>query len=268
MIVRGQGTPLVFIPGIQGRWELLKPAVDALAERHRVLTFSLDQTRTPDCFAEWTTEIARGLDEAGESSAAIVGVSFGGLIAVKFAAAFPERTRALVLASTPRARGIVSSHVDAYLRHPRLSVPLFAFRAIGRLGPELMATRKTWMSRAGAAINYTWRALRWPMDPVRMVAWVRAWPAARVDDACRDVRAPTLVITGDEALNRVVPVADTLEYLTLIANARHETFARHGSPGTVAQTAGVRQTSVRFRQRSFRHAGRHAAGAGNEMMCR
>ena len=41
MIDRGTGTPVVMMPGIQGRWEWLGPAVDALAERCRVITFSL-----------------------------------------------------------------------------------------------------------------------------------------------------------------------------------------------------------------------------------
>ena len=37
----GSGVPVVMVPGIQGRWEWMKPAVDALAERCRVVTFSL-----------------------------------------------------------------------------------------------------------------------------------------------------------------------------------------------------------------------------------
>ena len=37
----GRGSPIVLIPGIQGRWEWMKPAVEALARRSRVITFSL-----------------------------------------------------------------------------------------------------------------------------------------------------------------------------------------------------------------------------------
>ncbi len=37
----GQGPPLVLIPGIQGRWEYLRPAIDALSRTFRVLTFPL-----------------------------------------------------------------------------------------------------------------------------------------------------------------------------------------------------------------------------------
>ena len=41
MIDVGTGTPLVLVPGLQGRWEWMRPAVDALAQHFRVLTFSL-----------------------------------------------------------------------------------------------------------------------------------------------------------------------------------------------------------------------------------
>jgi hypothetical protein len=41
IVDRGGGTPIVVIPGVQGRWEWMRPAIDALAHRSRVITFSL-----------------------------------------------------------------------------------------------------------------------------------------------------------------------------------------------------------------------------------
>ena len=38
IVDRGRGLPVVLIPGVQGRWEYLRPAVDALAGICRVLT--------------------------------------------------------------------------------------------------------------------------------------------------------------------------------------------------------------------------------------
>ena len=46
IIDKGTGTPIVLIPGLQGRWEWMRPAVDALAKHHRVITFSLCDERT------------------------------------------------------------------------------------------------------------------------------------------------------------------------------------------------------------------------------
>ena len=41
IIERGSGTPIVVVPGVQGRWEYFAPAIDALARSFRVVTFSL-----------------------------------------------------------------------------------------------------------------------------------------------------------------------------------------------------------------------------------
>jgi hypothetical protein len=37
----GHGTPVIVIPGIQGRWEWMSPAIESLASDCRVITFSL-----------------------------------------------------------------------------------------------------------------------------------------------------------------------------------------------------------------------------------
>ena len=46
IVEKGSGAPIVLIPGIQGRWEYLRPAVDALARSFHVLTFPLCGERT------------------------------------------------------------------------------------------------------------------------------------------------------------------------------------------------------------------------------
>ena len=107
IIERGAGTPLIVVPALQGRWEYFAPAVDALARSFRVMTFSLrgelgcpriEPGRGIDNFAD---QIAAALDSRGLERAIVCGISFGGLAALRFAAERPERTAALVLASTP-----------------------------------------------------------------------------------------------------------------------------------------------------------------------
>ena len=65
MMDTGTGVPIVMIPGIQGRWEWMEPAVEALAARCRVVTESLpgdpgssmplDHARGFDAFVEHLT---------------------------------------------------------------------------------------------------------------------------------------------------------------------------------------------------------------------
>src|SRR5260221_10255353 len=94
----GSGPAIVVIPGVQGRWEWMKPALRALSARCRVVSFSLGAAKT---FDDLVVQVDRVLDERGVRTAAICGISFGGLIAAKFAATRPERTAALVVVSTP-----------------------------------------------------------------------------------------------------------------------------------------------------------------------
>ena len=58
IVDKGRGTPLVLIPGLQGRWEWMRPTVDALAEHHRVLTFSLCDERS----SQFPCDPAKGFD--------------------------------------------------------------------------------------------------------------------------------------------------------------------------------------------------------------
>jgi pimeloyl-ACP methyl ester carboxylesterase len=238
MIDVGRGAPLVLLPGIQGRWEWMTPAIRALAAQHRVLSFSLDEVTDRSAgstFDAWNDEIDVLLDRVGEERAAIVGVSFGGLIASRYAASRPGRTAALVLVSTPAPRPAFDPRLLGYLERPRLALPFFAARACTRLLPEAFAARLTWASRLRFLAGHAVRVARFPMSPRRMSEWVRAWMAADIAAACRLVTAPTLLITGEPSLDRVVPVDDTLLYLGLIRGSRHELLRRTGHIGLVSR---------------------------------
>jgi hypothetical protein len=73
VVDRGNGVPVVLVPGIQGRWEWMAPAVDALASRCRVITFSLADEPSAQCPARATastpTWIKVGQLDARDSSA-------------------------------------------------------------------------------------------------------------------------------------------------------------------------------------------------------
>jgi pimeloyl-ACP methyl ester carboxylesterase len=52
---------------------------------------------------------------------------------------------------------------------------------------------------------------------------------------CRRVAVPTLVLTGEEDLDRVVPVGSTRAYTTLIPRAEYRTMPRTGHMGVLTQ---------------------------------
>src|SRR5919201_2260350 len=108
MFDQGTGPPLVVIPGLQGRWEWTKPTLRELATECRVISYSLcgdiGSGRTVDArlgFDNYVRQLDDVLDRAGLRRAAICGISFGGFVAVHYAAVRAARGSAVVLASAP-----------------------------------------------------------------------------------------------------------------------------------------------------------------------
>lgn len=237
MIDVGSGFPLVVLPGVQGRWEWLRPGVDALSRKHRVLSFSLGEAAVPGLppFDAWLQAIDRMLDASAVHAVCLVGHSFGGLVAIRYAATRPERVAGLVLVSSPAPRPRLSRIDRVLVRHPVLALPLFIVRGAIRLAPEVVAARPDWPSRTRLAITHIGSTLRWPASPARMAAWVRAWESTDIESDCAAVRAPVLVVTGDQALDRVVPPAATRQYLSLLADARPAVLPDTGHLGPMAK---------------------------------
>ena len=77
----------------------------------------------------------------------------------------------------------------------------------------------------------------------RRVAWLRA-----IDfrSELAHVVRPTLVITGDESLDRVVPVRVTDEYLRMWPHAQRATLARSGHLGLITRPAEFADLVVSF----------------------
>jgi pimeloyl-ACP methyl ester carboxylesterase len=226
----------VLIPGIQGRWEWMAPAIRALGERHRVLTFSLtdvspDEPAPDQFFPQAEVCIDALLDRSGLATVALVGISFGGIIAARYAARRHERVSALVLVSSPGPVLRLEPHRQDYLRRPLRSLPAFALDSLRRLLPEVRAALPTWPARLRFLLSHAARVLRYPVSPRKMAAWIHAWQANPHEIDCSRITAPTLVITGESNLDRVVPQASTLQYLTLIRGARHVVLPRTGHVG-------------------------------------
>ncbi len=99
----GEGPPLVLVPGLAGGFELLGPLARLLATRYRVISYHL--RGEDDCFAlrrrfglpDLVADLAEFLDWHCLERPALMGVSFGGILALEFAARFPHRLQKLVV---------------------------------------------------------------------------------------------------------------------------------------------------------------------------
>jgi 3-oxoadipate enol-lactonase len=251
IVDRGSGPPVVVIPGIQGRWEWMAPGIDALAARCRVVTYSLsdepscegrfDEANGFDCYIE---QVREAIDQAGIGAATICGVSYGGLIACAFAARHPERTRGLVLVSALPPSWTPDARVRFYLRAPRLLMPMFMVASLRMYG-EIAAAHPGFRPGVREAARHGWNVLTHMFSPTRMARRVRLLDRANLA-AMAPPRVPALVITGDAALDRVVPVSVTREYLQWLPHARVATVDRTGHLGFITRPEIFRELVAPF----------------------
>jgi len=247
---RGSGAPVVLVPGIQGRWEWMRPAIDALAARCRVITFSFADepsakwTARGTGFTAYVEQVAQALDACGLQQAVICGVSYGGLVASAFALRHPDRVSGLALVSALPPSWKPDSRVRFYVRNPRILLPLFLIGSL-RLHREIAAATVGRMRGYSASLRQAGRALAHFPAPARMARRVSL--AAEIAlDGLSAVQVPTLVITGEPQLDRVVPPALTAEYARLWPHAQVVTLARTGHLGLVTRPGAFADLLVPF----------------------
>jgi pimeloyl-ACP methyl ester carboxylesterase len=205
-VFRGNGAPLVMIHGAQGDQTMFADLASVLAANFRVLTFDqrgsgLSEKPNFDySIAMLADDTAALMDHVGFSSASIIGVSMGGMIAQELALRHPGKVSALVLGCTTpggpneiRAQG--NAFAAAYSLQPmsaeeRGKALAEAVYSKGHLAqhPEIIAA----MIEA--------RRQR-PIDPVALSHRMKALSEHDTYDRLSNVSCPTLVITGkDDAL--------------------------------------------------------------------
>jgi pimeloyl-ACP methyl ester carboxylesterase len=242
-IERGTGEPVIFIPGLQGRWEYLRPAVDALSKSHRVITFPLcDEPAACAPFEldhrgldGYTGHIEAILNTLKIDRAVICGVSFGGLIALRFAATKAERTSALVLASTPGPRFRLRKRHRVYATVPWLFGPLFAAESPSRLRAEVTAALPDERERRQFILQEMMTFKEAPLSASRMAR--RALLIEPYDRAadCARIGCPTLIVHGEPTLDFVVDATESANYGHLIRGARVVMMNGTGHIGSITQ---------------------------------
>ena len=209
---RGAGTPIVLIHGHPFDRRMWRPQLDALSDEFRLVAPDLPgygaspargETMTMRALADTVVEL---LDAIGIERALVVGLSMGGLVAMEIGLGWPERASGLVLAATTAAP--VTREEAATRRAVAADM-----EANGMLGVALDMAARLFGARArrdpavvGAVFEMMISA-----NPSGAGAALRG-RAERPDYASLllSVRAPVLVITGDEDSYSTAEVTDQL----------------------------------------------------------
>ena len=113
--------------------------------------------------------------------------------------------------------------------------PVFALSSPFRLYPELVSAFPNLVRRGSFAMRYLHRVTWYPLSPARMAERVRLLSGVDFAEDCHQVKAPTLVVTGEPNLDRVVPVESTREYVAVIPGATYEQLTGTGHVGLITK---------------------------------
>jgi pimeloyl-ACP methyl ester carboxylesterase len=224
---RGAGEPLLLIHGLgYARWGW-EPVVDGLAKSSEVLLFDnrgigeSDAPAGPYSVRLMAEDAVAVLDAAGLERAHVLGTSLGGMVALQVALDRPERVDRLVLACTtpggPNAAPMPARTVRLMQEAPTLPLEValrrFVENALG--DPDAAIVDRIMEHR---------RATDQP--PAAWAAQAAAGATFDVWDRVGEIRAPTLVLTGDE--DAVVDPRNSELLAQRIHDARLEVFAGGG----------------------------------------
>jgi pimeloyl-ACP methyl ester carboxylesterase len=196
----GEGPPLVLVPGLAGGFELLGPLARLLAHQFRVISYQL--RGEDDCFAlrrrfglqDLVEDLAEFLAWHGLESPAIFGVSFGGVLAMEFAARFPYRLEHLIIqgAGARFERGLLQRIAGTVLtRYPLPSDNPF----VNQFFNLLFGGRQ----KPGPLFQFVTRQC-WQTDQSVMAHRFRLVEQFDMEGRLERIRVPTLVLAGDRDL--------------------------------------------------------------------
>ncbi len=102
VIDAGEGPALMLVPGLSGDSQVFRHQIAALSSRYRVIAPNLrtEFDGVERRFDQFARDIAAVLEALEVKSVCVLGLSFGGPIAIRFAALYPERVWGLILTNT------------------------------------------------------------------------------------------------------------------------------------------------------------------------
>jgi 3-oxoadipate enol-lactonase len=242
MFDHGSGPPVVVIQGLHGRWEWTIPALDTLAARCRTISYSLagdlgsDERWDPKGgFDQYVRQLESVIARAAIERTAVCGISFGGYVALRYAAMHPDRVTSLILASSPAPGWQPTPEQSRWIAYPWMSAPAFVANAPMRVWPEVSAALPRVIDRIGFMAAQSVRAVRSPFIPSLMAQRINIARQLDFSGDCARIQVPTLVMTGEEPLDRVVPVRSTQTFCDLIPGAERAVVEHTGHLGVLTR---------------------------------
>lgn len=238
----GNGAPIVFAHGLLWSSRMFAPQIAALRGQYRCIAFDFRGQGQSE-----VTASGYDMDTLADDAAALieglriapvhfVGLSMGGFVGMRLAARRPELVRSLALLETapdPEPR----SNLPKYLALT-WAASLLGFKALAGQAMKPLFGRTFLRDPARAARRAELRQELVANDRVGAVRALKGvFGRKGVEDELGRIRAPTLVVTGDEDIS--VPVARAMRAVERIAGARFVGIPRAGHTSTLEEPEAV-----------------------------
>jgi len=214
----GSGPPLVLIPGLAGGYGLLGPLAKSLSDDHQVLSYQLRGEN--DCFVlrhpfeldDLVEDLAELIEKMNLENPIIMGVSFGAIIALKFAIRYPHRLHRLIVQG-------VGSRFERNLIQQIASTVLSRFPLpadspfVNQFFNLLFGSRQ----KRDSLFEFVTRQI-WQTDQSVMAHRFQLIEGFDVEKQLHRIKAPTLVMSGDRDIlvspRSLMPLCDDIPNVT------------------------------------------------------
>jgi len=238
----GEGPPLVLLPGLAGGWKLLWPLAQGLARHFEVFLVGLRGDRDPLIgldggpgmpwdLEEYAHDVKDLIDRLGLSSPAVMGVSFGGAVALEFAVRYPQAVSSLIVnGADSRFRTTIASTIARRVleRYPLPSNSPFVNQFF-----HLLYGRKP---DPGPVVDFVTERI-WETDQGVMARRLAQLESFDVCEELWRIDVPTLVLAG--ARDVIVPTARQRLLADAIPGARFQAIEDAGHVGFLTHRAEV-----------------------------
>lgn len=194
----GNGSPIVLVPGLAGGYELLGPLAKSLSAKHHVFSYQLRGEN--DCFAlrhpfeldDLVNDLAELIEALNLENPTIMGVSFGAIIALKFAIRNPHRLHRLIVHGVGARfeRSLIQQVASTVLsRFPLPTDSPF----VNQFFNLLFGGKQ----KRDSLFEFVTRQV-WQTDQSVMAHRFRLIEGFDVENQLKSIKVPTLVLAGDK----------------------------------------------------------------------